>query len=222
MATVLIIPDTHSPFMAKNALDFLADLKKEYKPDKIIHLGDECDFHSLGQWGSDPMGMSAGDEHKAAVAQLKLLYKLFPKVTVMESNHTARPFRAAFKAGIPKLYLKQYREFLEAPKGWNWVEHAEIDSVIYMHGENFSGPQGALRCAERNRKSVVIGHLHSYAGIQFSATKWDQIFGFNCGCLIDVAAYGFAYGRTFPSKPVLGAGIVVDGKYPTFIPLEAK
>lgn len=206
--------------MHKNAIDFLSDLKKEYKPDLVVHLGDEVDAHALGDWDHDPDGMSAGEEHKAAVAQLKPLYKLFPDVIVCESNHGKRPFRRAFKSGIPRAYLKAYREFMAAPLGWTWVEHATIDDVVYQHGEGFSGAQGALRAAERNRKSTVIGHIHSFAGVQHSATKWDSIFGFNCGWLGNYETYAMRYGRIYPSKPVLGAGIIIDGTMPLFIPMH--
>lgn len=213
----LIVPDTHAPFMHSDAIDFLNDLRKEFRPDKIVHLGDEIDACALSKYDHDPDGDSAGVEHQKALVQLKQLYKVFPKVSVCHSNHSSRPFRKAFEAGIPKIFLRAYKDFMEAPVDWQWADRFEIDGVIYQHGEGYSGAQGALRAAERNRKSTVIGHLHSFAGVQFSATQWDQIFGMNCGCLIDQNGYGFAYGKTFPSKPVLGAGIIIDGKQPVFI-----
>lgn len=217
---ILCIGDLHAPFMHPQAVSFLAKLKRQFRPDRVIQIGDEVDAHALSEWGADPDGMSAGDEYKAAIAQLRPLYSLFPELTVCESNHGKRPFRRAFKAGIPKAYLKQYRDFMEAPAGWNWVESVEVDGVVYQHGEGYSGAQGALRAAERNRRSTCIGHIHSYAGVQFSATKWDQIFGFNVGWLGNYETYAMHYGRIYPAKPVLGAGIIYDGRHPIFIPME--
>ena len=219
LSIVLIIPDTHSPWMHPHALDFLSDLKREYKPDKIVHLGDEFDAHSLGKWSHDPDGLSAGDEYKKALAQIKPLYKLFPNVSICTSNHSARPFRKAFESGIPKVYMRAYREFMEAPLGWRWEDSFEIDKVIYIHGEGFSGRDGAIKAATGHRKSLVCGHIHSFAGVTYLAGHHDQIFGFNCGALIDYKAYAFAYGRNLSNKPVMGAGIVINGREARFIPL---
>lgn len=206
--------------MHKYALDFLADLKKQYKPDKIIHLGDEMDQCALSDFDSDPNGMSAGDEYLAAMAQLKGLYKLFPKVMVCESNHGKRPFRRAFKAGIPRVYLKAYTEFMQSPAGWVWQERWIIDGVVYKHGDGFTGPTAAFNAASTSRKSTVIGHVHSNAGMAHLAGESDHIFGMNVGCLVDTDAYAFKYGLHNKHKPVLGAGIVIDGRFPIFVPLK--
>lgn len=217
---VLAIPDTHSPFMHPGAVDFLSEINKKWKPKKVIHLGDEADQHALGRWGADPDGRSAGDEHKAILKDIKPLYKLFPKVEVCESNHGKRPYRKAFEAGIPKAYIRNYPDFMESPAGWTWHDDIEIDGVIYQHGEGYSGKMGALKCALDNRRSTVIGHIHSFAGVQYSATKRDTIFAVNAGCLIDVKAYAFAYAKVYPHKPTLGAVIVIDGREVIFIPFN--
>lgn len=216
---VLYIPDTHGPFMHKDALDFLSIVKREYKPDRIVHLGDEADQHALGDWPVDPDGMSAGDEHRELLVQMKGLYKLFPTVQVCESNHSKRPYRRALKCGIPKAYIKAYKEFMEAPVAWSWHEYVETDSVLAIHGEGYSGAAGALKAATSNRRSTVIGHIHSYAGVQYMASSKDTIFAMNAGCLIDLERYAFAYGKTHASKPVMGCGVVIDGREARFIPL---
>lgn len=205
--------------MHKNACDFLTDLKKEYKPDKIVHLGDEMDQHSLSDWDHNPSGMSAGDEYEAAIRQLRGLYKLFPEVMICESNHGRRPFRKAFRAGIPKVYLRAYAEFMQSPRGWAWRDTWVLDGVVYQHGDGYSGAGGALKAAIANRRSTVLGHIHSNAGITHVAGRYDCIFGMNAGCLVDLDGYAFEYGKHHGSKPVLGAGIIVDGTHPIFIPM---
>ena len=217
---VLAIPDFHAPFGHKDAADFLSDLKKEYKPQKVICLGDEVDAYSLSDWDHSPDAMSAGDEYKAAIKQLQPLYKLFPKVMVCESNHGRRPFRKALKAGLPEVYMRKYHEFMQSPKGWHWAHSWTIDSTIYQHGDGYSGAQGAMKAAIANRRSTVIGHIHSNAGAVHLAGANDQIFALNAGCLVDTKAYAFAYGAHHGSKPVLGAGIIIDGSFPIFEPMR--
>lgn len=206
--------------MNEHALDFLSELRREYRPEKIVHLGDELDQHALSDWDKDPEGMSAGDEYEASIKQMKGLYKLFPKVMVCESNHGRRPFRKAFKAGIPRAYMRAYAEFMCAPRGWSWHEEIILDKVLYIHGDGFTGKDGALRAALGHRCSTVIGHVHSFAGVQYVQGSKDKIFGANMGCLLDPEGYAFAYGKHLVSKPVLGAGIVIDGKEAFFHPLK--
>lgn len=205
--------------MHQGALSFLATLKREFKPDRIVQIGDETDAAALSNYESDPDGLSAGSEHCLALAQLKPLYKLFPEVSVCTSNHGSRPFRKAFSAGIPRAYLKPYKEFMEAPAGWNWADSFEIDGCLYIHGEGFSGKDGAVKAAIGHRKSTIIGHIHAFAGITPLAGPHDQIFAMNTGCLIDYSAYVFKYSKHQVNKPVLGAGIIIDGVTPIFIPM---
>jgi len=219
MSVILSWPDFHAPFGHPDAVDFLSDLKKEFKPDKIVCLGDEVDGHSLSDWDHDPSGMSAGDEYEAAIRQLKPLYKLFPDVMVCESNHGRRPFRKAFRAGIPKVYLRAYAQFMQSPSGWEWRDHWTLDGVLYIHGDGFSGKDGAIKAAIGHRKSVVLGHIHSWGGVTYIANADSQIFGCNSGCLIDYQGYAFEYSKHQIAKPTLGATIVIEGKEAYFIPM---
>lgn len=218
MSTVLVISDLQYPFAHRDHLAFLKAVQKKYRPDQVVNIGDEVDFHAISDWEHDPDGYSAGDELKSAIKDLKKLYTLFPVAKVCTSNHTARPFRRAKKYGIPSAFIKDYREFLEAPKRWQWAEVWEIDGVRYQHGEGYSGQAGAIKAALANMQSTVIGHLHSHAGILWSANAKHLIFGFNVGCLIDRHSYAFAYGKHAPNKPILGCGIVING-IPQFVPM---
>lgn len=216
---VLVISDSHAPFQHKDLLPFLRTVAKKYKTDEVVHIGDEADFAAISSFDQDPDGYSAGDELKAALKELKKLYKAFPKVKVCTSNHTARPFKRAFHHGIPKVFLRSYSEFLEAPKGWQWAGSWEIDGVRYQHGEGFSGQAGALKAAMANMQSTVIGHIHAFAGIQYNANPQHLIFGMNVGCLIDKDAYAFSYGKLLVSKPIISCAVVLNG-FPILIPMK--
>lgn len=215
---VLSIGDLHAPFEHADALEFVKAIRKKIGPTKIVCMGDEADMHALGNYDHDPDGLTSGGELEAAREHLKAWYKTFPDVEVLRSNHTERPFRAAFRAGISKLFIRDYRDFLHAPKGWNWHEQIIIDEVQYEHGEGFTGRNGAISCALGNMRSTVVGHIHSFAGVQFSANPRFLVFGFNVGCLIDKDKYAFAYGKKIKNKPILGVGQIERG-VPRFIPM---
>jgi len=218
MSRVLVISDTQHPFEHKDYLQFIKRVQKVYKLDTVVHVGDEVDLHSVADWDSDPDGMSPGDELKAAIKRLKPYYKAFPNVKVCESNHTSRAFRRAFKAGINRAWLKDYREALEAPKGWQWAHKFEIDGVVYKHGLGYSGQTGALKAAMDEMKPCVIGHLHADAGILYWANSDRLLYGMNVGSGIDVKAYAFDYGRHSRKKPILSCGVVIKGT-PHLIPM---
>ncbi len=133
MSTVLAISDLHAPFEHRDALDFLRELKRKYKPSQVICLGDESDQHAMSMHDHDPNGHSAGDEYGLMLEHLQPFYDLFPVCRSMHSNHTSMPFRRASKFGIPNAYLKSYAEFMKAPKGWSWHNSAEVDGVWGMN-----------------------------------------------------------------------------------------
>lgn len=218
--TVLVISDLQIPFQHPDAFKFLAAVKEKYKPTQVVCIGDEVDFHALSDFHTDPDGLSAGDELKASILELKKLYKLFPNVKCCYSNHTSRIMRKAFKSGIPVAFLKSYAEFLEAPQGWEWQEFWVIDDVRYEHGHAMSGgAAGVLNTAcIKNQRSTVFGHFHTGAGIRYISTPESLLFSFNVGSLIDRHSYAFNYSQAAKTRPVLGLGIVDKG-IPIFVPM---
>ena len=216
--TILVIPDLHVPFHHQDALAFLKAVKKKYAPTEVVCLGDFEDWHSISMHDHDPDGLSAGAELDALRNASKPFFKLFPKVKMCTSNHGSLPLRRAYKHGLPKELFKSYKDILQAPQGWVWRDYWEIDGIIFEHGDPFSGQNAAIKAAEQNMQSTVIGHVHSFAGIQYSANSRHLIFGFNVGCLINKEAYAFEYAKKIKRKPILGCGIIING-IPVFVPM---
>lgn len=218
MSVVLAISDLHIPFQHQDAFLFLAAVKRKYKPSEAISLGDIEDWHSISMHDHDPDGLSPGNELTELRKGIKKLAALFPKLKVCTSNHGSLPLRRAFKFGLPSEVIKTSRDILQAPATWLWEDQWEVDGVLFEHGDPFTGQSAALKAAEQNMQSTVIGHVHSFAGIQYSANSKHLIFGFNTGCLINRNSYAFEYAKKIKRKPILGCGILHDG-IPTFIPM---
>ena len=70
---VLIISDQHIPYHHKDLFIFLKALKKKYKPDKVINMGDELDKHSLSFHPSNEELYSAGDELEKGIEFLQYM-----------------------------------------------------------------------------------------------------------------------------------------------------
>lgn len=208
---VLAIPDLHAPYHHQDAIDFLNDVYREFKPTRIVCLGDEIDFHALSFHDKEPGLYSAGREFEEAKRFLKKLYKAFPVVQCCISNHTSRPYRVAHKAGLPSNMILDYKALFEAPKGWSWHYRIIIDQVCFEHGDPGSGRNAAYKAMLENRMSTVIGHVHGHAGVQYSANPFNQTFWMNAGCLIDIDSLAFAYGNKYRNKATLGCGIIREG-----------
>jgi hypothetical protein len=224
----LFISDLQIPFEAEHALRFCQAVAKEFKipPDHIYNVGDEVDQYWGGLWDKDPDALhTPNSELYESKQKLLKWYRAFPQMKLAVSNHGMRWAKRASKAGLPSQMIKSYQEILEAPKGWQWKDEWIIKGkrapVRMVHGVGYGGAQGARNAAMDAGVSTIIGHLHGHAGISTIRTARQNLWSMNVGCLIDVEAYAFEYGRDSRNKPCLGVGVVVDGGLtPIFVPYE--
>ena len=72
-----MISGTHIPYHHKDLIPYLIAIKKEYKPDRVIHIGDELDKHALSFHDSDPDLPSAGDELRISIPIIQQIEKYF-------------------------------------------------------------------------------------------------------------------------------------------------
>lgn len=216
-ATVLAIPDMHHPFVHQDALAFLLEVRQTKRTNLALCLGDEIDAASFSRYIPDPDGMSPGKELAAAIDSLVPLYREFPDMLVCESNHTVRPWKKMFDAGLPSAFMPTYAKVLNAPDGWQWASRWVIDDVLYIHGDNGkSGQYAAANYMKSAKRSVVIGHIHSFASVFYEGHH----FAVNAGCLIDETAYCFKYAKNMLVKVNLGCAVVYEGKYAEFVPMR--
>jgi predicted phosphodiesterase len=213
MPTVLVISDTHLPYEHPNYLDFCKWIHKTFKCTDVVHIGDLVDFHSISYHEHDPDGWSPDDEMSETDSHLSKWFKAFPNVKLCRGNHDRLVDRKSKTVGLPSRVFKSFRDIWRLPKGWVDEFTFCIDNVKYLHGTGYSGDFAHLKAAHDNRMSVVMGHLHSSCGIEYSANEEDCVFGMNVGCGIDRHALAFEYGRDFKKKPVLSCGIVEYTKH---------
>lgn len=216
--TILVISDYHAPYNHPDAHKFLAACKRKFKPTDVVCIGDEVDYHALSFHDSDPDLPSAGDELKLAIKEMEKLYKLFPKCTVIESNHGSMVLRKGLANGMPKAVLKSYNEILQAPKGWRWVFDTIINTPIgpiyFCHGK--SGAAGRL--ASQYGMSTIQGHFHERAQIHYISTPEKLMFDAHTGCLADDKSLALGYNKINPKRPIVSIIVVVNG-IPQIVPM---
>ena len=214
-----VFSDPHIPFNHPNYLQFCIDTFKKFGVGQVVCCGDLVDHHAISRFQSEPCAKGAYDELDMSIAEVSKYVKAFPKVRMCKGNHDAIPARQAATVGIGERYLKSYSELLHLPKTWEIADEFIINDVLYKHGINCMGKDGAINSAIQERMSTVIGHSHAFGGCKYSANKRDIIFGLNVGCGISIDAYAFAYGKYDKNRPTLGCGIVFDSGNAIFVPM---
>lgn len=217
-----VFGDPHVPFNHPNYFKFVKDTFKRFGVKETICDGDIVDQHAISRFISSTSAKGVSDEHKAAKYELNKMFDYFRKGKLCLGNHDLIFERQAATLGIGKEFLKSFREVYDIPKSWDISEEYIIDDVVYKHGINCLGKNGALNAAIQERMSTVIGHSHSFGGCQYSANKRNIIFGLNAGCGIDIKKYAFEYGKHSKFRPTLGCGIVFNSSSAIFVPMGAE
>ena len=216
--SILVISDLHCPYQHLDAVAFLKACKSKFKPDTVVCIGDEVDFHALSYHESNPDLQSAGDELSAAIKALKPIYKLFPKVTVIESNHGSMVLRKALTGGIPSKAIRSYNEVLDAPKGWRWVDdlvlQTELGPVYFCHGK--AAAPGKL--ASQYGCSTVQGHFHEKSQVNYISTPERLMFDLHTGCLANDKSLALQYNKINPKRPIVSIAVIING-IPQIVPM---
>ena len=222
MANVLVIGDTHCPAMIDGYVPFLKKIHKKHKCTKVVHIGDLVDLASISFHPKAPSLKNSEEEFAKASKQVAKLYKAFPSVTWLIGNHDALTERQAGEVGLPLTVLKDYSE-LGGVHNWDVIPRfgsVEIDGVMYQHGDRgLGGAMAASRNAKAEYCSVVQGHLHAQAGVVYNANQRICTFGMQVGCGVDHRVEAMSYGKKYNQKPIVGCGVVLNGKTAIFEPM---
>jgi hypothetical protein len=194
-------------------------LKRKYKPDLVVNIGDELDHHAISMHEHNPDLMSAGDELKHSKEYVRELEKIFPEMTLVHSNHSSLVYRRALKYGLPKDYLKSYNEFLGVGDGWKWVDDLTItlsdgSRCFFTHGISAD----VLKVAAQYGMNTVQGHFHTKFSIGYFSNPDALIWGMQVGCLINQKSMAFDYAKNFKSRFIVGCGMIIDGQ-PKLMPM---
>lgn len=216
---ILLFSDTHIPFHHKDTIPFLKAIKTKYNIDATYCLGDEIDnlylnFHTKEQTVLNPIG-----ERSDARKFIKELQEVFPKMSLLNSNHGDLPYRKAQAIGLLPDDIKSRKDRLKITADWEWYNNITIklpnrQSVFLIH--NYKG--NVLQAAKDNGVSIVQAHYHSNFSLQFWSTPEYLNFAIQLPCLIDKNSDAFNYINPFKARIMLGAAVIING-VPKLIPL---
>lgn len=216
----LFISDLQLPFQHPDAFDFLREIKRKFQPDRVFNVGDLIDQYGFTFFDKDPSMPSVVDEMDQVRQAVNELSEIFPKQKICLGNHDMRIFRQAEKAGIPRQYVKDLNHIIGAPVGWEWrdkwvIEFPNKECAVMVHN---CGNRDATKGVHRYGYSVIQGHYDTVSEVKYISNLDKLMFGMTVGSLINKRAKAFAYNKLHIQRPILSAGVVLNGK-PMIIPM---
>ena len=212
-SSILVISDQHMPYEHPDMFDFLEAVKQKFKPTMVVNIGDCVDKHAMSFHDSDADLPSAGYELELAIGKIKRMEKMFPEMTIVDSNHGSLALRKFKHHGIPMKYLASQHDIYGVSEKWQWVNDISVklpngQDCYFCHGMVKSG----IKLAAQRGTNVVQGHYHTEFKIDYIGNPNNLLFSLQVGCLIDRHSLAFAYDKLNLNRPIIGLGLVVDSK----------
>lgn len=209
----LFIGDIHLPFEHPRALQFCKSLQKDFDipHENIYSVGDVLDLYHFSRWPKSPEAkVTVSQELDLCREKIRKWAKAFPELKIAESNHDSRIMKKAIDADLPSQVIKSLHDIFEMPNSWQIKDQYVIcgPDILVCHGEEYTD---ALQAAIAYGLNVVQGHHHSKFGVQYRASKMQQLWGAATGWLGDWESFAFAYGLKSKHKMILGSIVVVNG-----------
>lgn len=211
MARILVIGDTHLPCVRKGYLDFCKYLKRHFRCNTVVHIGDVVDEHAVSpNHLALPDAPGASEELIEAREGVREWYGAFPNAKVCIGNHDDRPYRAAAMVHLVQERMRTLNEVWQTPR-WQYEYEYIIDHILFTHRTTNGGQCPAFNAMRQRAMSVVLGHHHSCSGVRTMANPERCLFGCDVGAGCDDTAIQFRYCRAAQARSVISAAVIIDG-----------
>tara|TARA_R110001599_G_scaffold17_2_gene29 strand:- start:1001 stop:1753 length:753 start_codon:yes stop_codon:yes gene_type:complete len=220
----LIVGDIHLPYTHPRYLQHCIDIYKKHDCNAVSMTGDIIDSHFASFHSINTQTHGAKYELDMAIKEVAKWYEAFNNdtvpngITITLGNHDLIIARKSEEAGIDKRWVRKLNEVLKCPD-WIFEEQFLHDNVLYTHGTGCSG-KSIMKRVQNWGHSMVQGHVHTQAFVDFTASLTDLKWGMQSPCGIDYKSFAFSYAKFHTAKPILGCAVVLDnGKMPIIEPM---
>jgi len=195
---VLIISDTHNPYVDIDALDLALEYGYKNGVDSIIINGDFEDFSSISKFLTKPTAPRALEILEESIRLLDYIqYSLGVKVILHEGNHTLRWEHYLIRQApefweLPAIQLENLYKCRE--KGIDYVHNhkfMKVGKLSVTHGNHivrgiFAPVNAARGVFVKTNANVMIGHVHKTSEHIESDLHGNVIGCFSTGCLTTI------------------------------------
>jgi len=166
--TTIIIPDTHTPYEDKRALDIIFKVLDYMRPHRLIVLGDFFDFYQVSFHDKDPERgrRRLVDDIAYGKERLKQLRRYVKEAYFIEGNHENRLLRYIWRnapelAGIGELHTPYVLGMKEL--GFHFTGYRQflkIGKMNFTHDTGDAGAYAIYKAQQAFEHNIVIGHTH--------------------------------------------------------------
>ncbi len=196
---ILIVPDAHHPYVDRLAWNTMLAAGREFKPHRIICLGDLGDLHCTSRHAKDPERRQSlryeMDACNAALDELDALGAIHKHVTIGNHEENAERFIAEH---CPQLFgLVRIPDLWRlAERGWECIpyrSYLKVGRVYYTHDTGSSGARAHVNSYAKFQHSCVIGHTHRAAVHYGGNVLGDHHVAIMSGWLGDASKASYAH-----------------------------
>lgn len=165
--TVLILPDTHTPYEDKRKFNLFVKVLSSLKPEKLVVLGDFFDFYQVSAHDKDPERKNIFvDDIEYGRGKLKELRKHCGKAYFIEGNHENRMTRYIWRTapelhGLDGLSVKSILGMDELDYHFTpYRDWLQIGKMNFTHDVGDAGAFAHYKAQQAFDGNIVIGHTH--------------------------------------------------------------
>jgi len=221
--SILVIGDTHFPFVCHDTLALIFYWCEIMQPDYVVQVGDLYDMFAHSKFPRTHLTFNPRDEIEHGFFMAKEMWsrikKLCPHARCyqMRGNHDARPLKRileCYPEGEVFFSIEKYFEFKDVVNHADYREELVIENIIFHHG--YLTKLGAH--ADYNMNNTVVGHTHK-GGVVYRNTPNGVIWELNAGYCGDPTSKALSYMPQKITKSTKGFGFI-DALGPRFIAAE--
>jgi len=210
---ILCWPDSHYPFVNKEAEQKMIDFAIEHQPNYIIQVGDLLDCYAASKFPRSQNIFTPKEEERLGIEMAtkawQQLIKGCPgaKCYQLMGNHDVRILKRTLEV-LPiaehwiEAYFKQLFSFEGVETIFDTRQELEIDGILFTHGFLGSGTH-----KDYYLKNVIHGHDHKLY-VMHRRIHGQSIFEMSCGFLGDVESKPLSYTSSKLANFQLGFGWV--------------
>ena len=210
---ILCWPDTHYPFVNKEAERLMIEFARDHQPDYIIQVGDLLDCYATSKFPRSQNVYTPKDEEELGIGMAReawaKLREYCPKAKCYQlmGNHDVRMLKRTLEAlPIAEHWIEKYFKELFCFEGVETIfdtrQELEIAGILFTHGFLSAGSH-----KDYYLKNVIHGHDHKLY-VQHRRIHGENIFEMSCGFLGDVEAKALSYTPSKLANFQLGFGWV--------------
>jgi predicted phosphodiesterase len=198
---ILVLPDSHFPFVSKQAWAVAMAAGRGFKPDRIIHLGDLWDMFAISDYPKTPdRKTNLEAEIKSGSDALDELGTLgASRMDICLGNHEDRWDRYLTQ-NAPELFnLLRFGDVVRfKERGWHvtpYKRHLTVGKMHFTHEVGYCGKQAHVQSRQEFEGNCVIGHTHGLASEYKGNLLGSAHVGIQLGWLGDKDAIDYAHQR---------------------------